>query len=94
MRSKQIGTILLGAAAAWALYRLAQMPKEERKKLFNAIGEKTADLMDDTDRTIEKVRHYITEIKSTSANEWIDKIYIVKKMLTDFYGSIGQKQTS
>jgi hypothetical protein len=36
---------------------------------------------------VEKVEHYMDEYKSKGENEWIDKLYILKKMFKNLYGS-------
>jgi hypothetical protein len=36
---------------------------------------------------VEKVEQAMNEFNGKGENEWIDKLYVVKKTLKDFYGS-------
>jgi hypothetical protein len=44
-------------------------------------------LLDNAEETVEKVEQYMDEFKDKSEDEWIDKIYILKKMFKNLYGS-------
>lgn len=85
-KSNQIGSIILGAAAALALYKYSQMSKEERHEFFSAIRDKTQELLEDADNTVEKVQHYVGQIKEKQPDQWFDKLYLIRKMLSEFYG--------
>ena len=63
------------------------MPKEERDTFFSHLKNTTSDLLDNAEVTVEKVEHFMDEIKSKGENEWIDKLYILKKMFGELYGS-------
>ena len=86
-KSKQIGAIILGAAAGVALVRFFSMPKEDREQFFNHLKNQTHLLLDNAEDTVEKVEHYMDEFKSKGENELIDKLYILKKMFKNLYGS-------
>jgi hypothetical protein len=86
-KSHTIAAIILGAAASVALIRFFNMPKEEREIYFSHLKNTTHILLDDAEETVEKVEHYMDEIKSKDENEWIDKLYILKRMFKDLYGS-------
>ena len=86
-RSNTIAAVILGAAAGVALIRFFNMPKEKRDIYFSHLKNTTHILLDDAEETVEKVEHYMDEIKSKDENEWIDKLYILKKMFKDLYGS-------
>lgn len=90
-KSNQIGAIILGAAAAFAIYKFYQMSKEERKELFSTLKDKTQELLEDADNTVEKVQHYVAQIKDKNPDQWFDKIYLLRKLFSEFY---GQKSTS
>lgn len=95
MESKRnIGTIIFGAAAAWAVYSYLKMPKEEREELVDRIKSKASHLLEDADTTVEKVQHYVAQIKDTHPNEWFDKLYILRKMIREFFGNDSPKQIS
>ena len=85
--SNKIAAIILGAAGGFALIKFLSMPKEERNEFYNFLKDKTHYLLDNVEDTVEKVEHYMDEFKSKGEDEWIDKIYILKKMFKNLYGS-------
>ena len=85
--SKTIGGLVLGAAVGLALYKFFKLPKEERNEIMYRIKETTNDLLDNAEDTVEKVEQYISEINSKGKGEWIDKMYVLRKMFKNFYGS-------
>ena len=86
-KSNTVAAIILGAAAGVALIRFFSMPKEEREAFFSHLKNTTHGLLDDAEETVEKVEHFMGEIKSKGEDEWIDKLYILKKMFKELYGS-------
>ncbi len=92
-KSNQIGAIILGAAAALALYKYTQMTKEERNDFFSAVRDKTHELLEDADNTVEKVQHYVAQIKEKQPDQWFDKLYLVRKMFSEFYGISPRNRT-
>lgn len=84
-KSNQIGAIILGAAAALAIYKYSQMTKEERDEFFSTIKHKTQELLEDADNTVEKVQHYVAQIKEKQPDQWFDKLYLIRKMFSEFY---------
>lgn len=86
-KSSQIGAIILGAAAIVAILKFYDMPKAERDLFFSNLKNKTHDLLDDAESTVEKVEHYVAQLKSKSADEWVDKVHILRGMFKDLYGS-------
>lgn len=82
-----IAAVILGAAVGVALIRFFNMPKEERDLYLSHLKNTTHQLLDDADNTVEKVEHYMADIKNKGENEWIDKLYILKRMFRDLYGS-------
>lgn len=85
--TKQIAGLILGAAAGVALYKFFSMPKEEREEFCTHIKDTTNELLDNAEDTVEKVEHFISEFNSTGKGEWIDKLYILKKMFKNLYGT-------
>jgi hypothetical protein len=85
--SNKIAAIILGAAAGFALIKFLKMPKEERNDFYNLLKNKTNELLDNVEDTVEKVEQYVDEINEKGEDEWIDKIYVLKKMFKNFYGS-------
>ena len=63
------------------------MPKEERDEFFSHLKNTTHHLLDNAEETVEKVEHYMDEIKSKGENEWIDKLVHFEKNVQDLYGS-------
>lgn len=90
-KSNYIGGIILGAAAALAIYKFYSMPEEERDELLRTIKTRTRELLEDAENTVEKIEHYVADIKSKGEHGWIDQLYTIKKMFSDFYGG-DQKQ--
>ena len=70
-----------------ALIKFLSMPKEERNEFYDFLKEKTRILLDNAEETVEKVEQYMDEIKDKGEDEWIDKIYVLKKMFKNLYGS-------
>ena len=86
-KSNTIAAIILGASAGVALLRFFNMPKEEKEQFYSHIKQTANELLDNSEETVEKVEHYMDEIKQKGDDEWIDKIYILKKMFKSLYGS-------
>jgi hypothetical protein len=63
------------------------MPKEERNEFCDHLKTRTNQLLDNAEGTVEKVEQYMDEFKARGENEWIDKLYIIKKMFKSLYGS-------
>lgn len=85
--TNKVAAAILGAAVGVALVRYFNMPKEERQELCDHLKIRTSELLDNAEETVEKVDHYFAEIESKGRNEWIDKLYLIKKMFRDFYGT-------
>ncbi|MEO6489913.1 MAG: hypothetical protein ABIO04_08255 [Ferruginibacter sp.] len=84
-KKSQVAMIIVGAAAGYALYKFYSMPKEERDELVTTIKDKTRNLLEDAGNTVEKVEHYVAEIKTKGKEQWMDKLLLVKKMFSDLY---------
>jgi predicted HAD superfamily Cof-like phosphohydrolase len=86
-KSNKIAAIILGAAGGFALIKFLSMPKEKRNEFYDYLIDKTHQLLDNAEETVEKVEHYMDEFKGKGEDEWIDKIYILKKMFKNLYGT-------
>jgi hypothetical protein len=86
-KTNKIAALILGAAAGAAIVKFFSMPKEERKEFCTHLKNKTNELLDNAEDTVEKVERYMDEFKSKGEEEWIDKLYILKKMFKNLYGS-------
>ena len=86
-KRNQVAAFIIGAAAGVALVNFFSMPKEERQIFYDDLKKKTSQLLDNAEDTVEKVEHYMDEFKDKGEGEWIDKLFILKKMFRNFYGS-------
>ena len=86
-KSNSIPAIILGAAVGLTLLRFFNLTKDERDQVLSDIKNKTHDLLDDAEATVEKVKHYVEELKSKGNDEWTDKLFIIKNMIKDLYGT-------
>ena len=86
-KSNYIGIIILGAAAGLALLKFYSMPDEEKREFVAHLKNRAYDLLDDAENTFDKVNHYFDEIDIKSRNAWVDKLFIVKRLITDLFGS-------
>jgi hypothetical protein len=86
-KSNSIAAIILGAAVGLTLIRFFSLSKDEREQVLADIKHKTHDLLDDAEATVEKVKHYVEELKSKRPEEWTDKLFVIKNMLKDLYGA-------
>ena len=86
-KSNYIGAIILGAAAGVALLQFYSMTEEERRDFVAHLKNRAHDLLDDAENTFDKVNHYFDEIDAKARNEWVDKLFIIKRLVTDLFGS-------
>jgi len=86
-KTNKIAALILGAAAGVAVIKFFSMPKEEREEFCAHLKNKTHELLDNAEDTVEKVERYMDEFKSKGEGEWIDKLYVLKKMFKNLYGS-------
>lgn len=86
-KRNQVAAFIIGAATGMALARFFSLPKADRQALYDDLKKKTNQLLDNAEDTVEKVEHYMDEFKQKGENEWIDKLFILKKMFRNFYGS-------
>jgi phage-related protein len=86
-KTNQVAAFILGAAAGVALIRFLSMPKIERQAFYDDMKKVTSQLLDNAEDTVEKVEHYMNEFKDKGEGQWIDKLFVLKKMFRNFYGS-------
>ncbi len=84
-KEKTIGAILLGAVAGVALYKYFSMPELEREEFISHLKTRAHDLLDDAEGTMDKVKNHFGEIDTK--NHPVDKLLVVKRLLTDLFGS-------
>lgn len=82
---KTIGAIILGAAAAVALLRFFSMPEKERNEFISHLKNRAHDLLDDTEGTMNRVKHHFAEIDNKVHP--VDKLLVAKNLITDLFGS-------
>ena len=80
-----IGALILGAVAGVAILRFYSMPPEERNEFISHLKNRAHDLLDDTEGTLNKVKHHFAQI-DTKENA-VDKLLVVKNLLSDLFGS-------
>lgn len=86
-KSDTIAAVILGAAAGVALLKFFNMGKEERSEFLSYIKDKTNHLLDDAEGTVERVEHYMDQIKAKDQGQVVDKLLVLKNMFKEFYGS-------
>ncbi|MGI8583996.1 MAG: hypothetical protein ACR2KX_17505 [Chitinophagaceae bacterium] len=84
-KGNTIGAIILGVAAGVALLKFFSMPEDERQEFISHIKNKAHDLLDDAEGTVEKVKQHFAEIDNKQ--QPVDKLFVIKRMLTDMFGS-------
>lgn len=80
-----IGALLLGAVAGVALLKFYSMPREERNEFISHLKNRAHDLLDDTEGTLNKVKHHFAEIDNKQ--NAVDKLLVVKNLLSSLFGS-------
>src|SRR5687767_12835629 len=83
MTSNKITGIALTAVAGFALLRYFQMSPEERQSFIQGVKERLHELLDDIDSTRDRAQSYMTQLKSTSEDNWLDKLVVVKKIIDE-----------
>ncbi len=84
-KEKTAGGLILGVAIGVALYRYFNMPEEERREFIDHLKNRAHELLDDTEGTIHKVKNHFAEIDTKEHP--VDKLLVVKRLLTDLFGS-------
>ncbi len=84
-KGNTIGAIILGVAAGVALLKFFSMPEDERQEFISHLKNKAHDLLDDAEGTVEKVKQHFAEIDDK--HQPVDKLFVIKRMLTDMFGS-------
>lgn len=93
MNTKQIVGMMLAGGAAVVVYKLYNMPKEKRSEILDKLKSETLSFLEKAESSVEKVQHYMGQIREKGQEDWVDKAFIVKNMLSDFYhGTGGEKQ--
>lgn len=86
-KRNQVAAFIIGAAAGVALAKFFSMPKAERQAFYDDLKKKTNQLLDNAEDTVEKVEQYMDEFQEKGKGEWIDKLFVLKKMFKNFYGT-------
>ena len=92
MTMKQIIGLALAGGAAVAVYKLYNMPKEQRNEMIDSLKKETLAFLEKAESSVDKVQHYMGQIREKNPDEWMDKAFIVKNMLSDFYRGTAKKQ--
>jgi hypothetical protein len=86
-KSNTIGAVILGAAAGLALLKFFNMPEDERQEFISHLKNRAHDLLDDAEETVDKVKRSFAEIDAKQPSEWVDKLFVFKRLLTELFGS-------
>lgn len=86
-RNDKIAAVILGAAVTYAAIKFFSLEKEERKELCEKFKNKTNELLTDADTTVDKVNEFIEEYEEQSKEAWMDKFFVVRRMIRSLYGS-------
>ena len=86
-RANTIGAIILGAAAGVALVKYFSMPPLEKEEFCTHLKNRAHELLDDAEGTVETVKQHFAEIDMKPKEAWVDKLLVIKKLLTELFGS-------
>ncbi len=86
-KSNYIGALILGAAAGVAILKYYSMPEDERQEFTTYLKNRAHDLLDDAEGTLDTVKAHFAEIDAKQKNEWVDKFFVAKRLLTNLFGS-------
>lgn len=86
-RNDKIAAFILGAAAAVAIVRYMKMPEEEKREFQEHLKERTNALLSNADQTVDQVNRFLNDYDSQPENAWVDRLYILKNMFRNLYGS-------
>jgi hypothetical protein len=84
-KANTIGALIIGAAAGLALLKYYSMPDEEREEFVSHLKNRTHDLLDDAENTVEKIKVHFAEIDAKPNT--VDKLFVFKRLLSDLFGS-------
>ena len=86
-RANTIGAIILGAAAGVALIKFFSMPENEKDEFITHLKNRAHELLDDAESTVDTVKQHFAEIDMKPNEAWVDKLFVVKRLLTELFGS-------
>jgi hypothetical protein len=86
-KSNTIGAIILGAAVGVAILEFFNMPDDERREFLSHLKNRAHDLLDDAEDTVDRVKQHFAEIDMKPKEEWVDKLFVAKRLLTELFGS-------
>lgn len=84
-KNDKIAMLILGAAATVAVIQFLNQPKEKKKEFVDYLKERTTELLDHTDDTVERVNGYLMDYDKQPVGAWVDKLYILKNMFRNLY---------
>lgn len=83
-KTDKVATLLLGAAIGVAAYRFFTMPRFERNEFVEHLKDRTLDLLQNTETTVDRVDHFLAQIDHPE-NTWLQRLVVIKNMLADLY---------
>ncbi|CAN5317222.1 hypothetical protein BH09BAC2_BH09BAC2_06350 [soil metagenome] len=87
-KTESIGAAILGAAAAIAVINYLRMNDDERAEFMNHLKVRTHELIDDTEGTLNKIKHHFAEIDSKDSK--VEKLVVLKNLVTNLFGKGGR----
>lgn len=85
-KTNKAAAVILGAAIGVALYRFFQMPRFERNEFIEHLKDRTLELLQNTETTVDRVDHFLGQMDNQTEDGWIAKLQIIKNMLQELYG--------
>lgn len=85
VKTKDIATFLLGAAAGAAALKYASMTDEEKEKMINSIKEKAGDFKSQAEDSVDKAKEYFNDLKSKSSDFLKDNWSDAEKYLQELF---------
>ncbi|HEY8689928.1 MAG TPA: hypothetical protein VIM07_11895 [Chitinophagaceae bacterium] len=86
-KANTIGALVLGAAAGVALIKYFSMPEIEKEEFCTHLKNRAHELLDDAEGTVDKIKEHFAEIDMKPKEAWVDKLFVVKRLITELFGS-------
>lgn len=91
--SNKIEAIILGAAIGVAVLRYFNMSQDDKDKFMNHLKNRVNTLLEDTEGTVKQIKESFAKIDDKGKDEWVDKAFILKNLLTELFGHNGRLLT-
>ena len=85
--NKHLAAILLGAAAAFGVYKYSNMSEEEKQKMSDNIKNKFHKLKDEAESGVEGAKNYFSDLKEKAGGMLKEHFPNVDKHFEDFFNN-------